>query len=143
MVLAVLAVLAGCGSDGGPADATDSVTELRIVTWEDTRPAGGIGRVLGLRRRGVGEPTVWTLRCDPPAGSFPNPEEACDRLDELDRPFAEIEEDAICTEQYGGPELASIQGAYRDEAVFTQFNRQDGCQIARWDKHKFLFARKK
>jgi hypothetical protein len=139
MGLAILAVVAGCGSDGGPADATNMVTELRIVAWEDTRPAGGVGRVLGLRRRGVGDAKIWTLRCDPPGGNFPDPEEACDGLDELDQPFVETPMDAICTEQFGGPQLASIQGVYRDEGVSTRFDRTDGCEIARWDKHAFLF----
>jgi hypothetical protein len=140
--LASLAVLAGCGSGGGPAEATDMVTELRIVSWEDTRPAGGVGRVLGLRRRGVGEAKTWILRCDPPGGTFPKPEEACERLDELDQPFVETPMDAICTEQYGGPQLASIQGVYRDEGVITRFDRTNGCEISRWDKHAFLFKPK-
>ncbi|HEV3477996.1 MAG TPA: SSI family serine proteinase inhibitor [Gaiellaceae bacterium] len=140
--MAVLAVLAGCGGGGEPAGATDMVTDLRIVSWEDTRPAGGVGRVLGLRRRGVGEPKIWTLRCDPPGGTFPDPEDACDKLDELDQPFLETPMDAICTEQYGGPQLASIQGTYRDEAVTTRFDRTNGCEIARWNKHAFLFKPK-
>jgi hypothetical protein len=141
--LGLLAGVAGCGSGGGePAEATDAVTDLRIVAWEDTRPAGGVGRVLGLRRRGVGEAKVWTLRCDPPGGTFPDPEGACEQLDEMEQPFAETPEDAICTEQYGGPQLASIQGVYRDESVTTRFDRTNGCEISRWNKHAFLFKTK-
>jgi Subtilisin inhibitor-like len=143
-LVVVLAVLAGCGGGGGaPVDAADTVTDLRIVTWTDTRPAGGVGRVLGLRRRGVGEPKTYSLRCDPPGGTFPDPEEACEKLAELDQPFAETPEDAICTEQYGGDQLASVQGAYRDEGISTRFDRSDGCEISRWDKHAFLFEPKK
>jgi hypothetical protein len=142
-VLAVLTGSAGCGSgDDGPAGATDTVTDLRIVAWEDTRPAGGVGRPLGLRRRGVGEAKVWTLRCDPPGGSFPDPEEACERLDDVEQPFVETPLDAICTEQYGGPQLASVQGVYRDESVSTRFDRTNGCEIARWKKHAFLITPK-
>jgi hypothetical protein len=142
-VLGVLAaLLSGCGSGGGPAEATDTVTDLRLVVWEDTRPAGGVGRALGLRRRGTGDPKVWTLRCDPPGGSFPDAEEACERLDEVEQPFAETPEDAVCTEQYGGGKLASVQGVYRDESVSTRFDRVNGCEIARWDKHAFLFTPK-
>jgi hypothetical protein len=143
VLLALSAALASCGSSGGPAEATDSVTELRIVSWEDTRPAGGVGRVLGLRRRGSGDFTTWTLRCDPAGGSFPDPEEACEKLDDLDNPFKETETDAICTEQFGGPQLASVQGVYRDETVSTRFERTNGCEISRWDKHAFLFIQKK
>jgi Subtilisin inhibitor-like len=141
-LLAVLAGVAGCGSGGEPAEATDTVTDLRIVAWEDTRPAGGVGRVLGLRRRGVGPAKVWTLRCDPPGGNFPDPERACEQLEEVDQPFAETPEDAICTEQFGGPQMASIQGVYRDESVTTRFDRTNGCEISRWNKHAFLFKPK-
>jgi hypothetical protein len=137
----VLVVLAGCGSSGGngPADPTRAVTDLRIAAWESTRPAGGVGRALDLRRRGVGQSKVWTLRCDPPGGTFPDAEEACERLDDVDQPFAETPEDAVCTEQYGGSELLSVQGVYRDETVNARFDRTNGCEIARWDKHAFLF----
>jgi hypothetical protein len=141
-LVVVLAVLSGCGSDSGPVEATDSVTDLRIVRWEDTRPAGGVGRVLGLRRRGVGEAKTWTLRCDPPGGTFPDAESACEQLDELETPFAETPPEVACTEQYGGPELASVQGVYRDETVSTRFERTDGCEIERWAKHAFLFPTK-
>jgi hypothetical protein len=144
MVLGLSAALAGCGSSSGaPVDATASVTDLRIVAWQDTRPAGGVGRALGLRRRGVGDPKTWTLRCDPPGGNFPDAEEACDRLDELDQPFAETPVETVCTEQYGGDQLASVQGVYRDEGISTRFDRTNGCEISRWDKHAFLFAPKK
>jgi hypothetical protein len=137
----VLVVLVGCGSSGGngPADPTRAVTDLRIAAWEDTRPAGGVGRALGLRRRGQGQSKVWTLRCDPPGGTFPNAKDACERLDDIDQPFAETAEDAVCTEKYGGPQLLSVQGVYRDESVNARFDRTDGCEIARWDKHAFLF----
>jgi Subtilisin inhibitor-like len=143
VVLALSAALAGCGSDSGPAEATDSVTDLRIAAWETTRPAGGVGRALGLRRRGVGKVKIWTLRCDPPGGNFPDPEEACEKLEEIEQPFLETPMDTLCTEQYGGPQLASIQGVYRDESVTTRFDRTNGCEIARWNKHAFLFAPKR
>ena len=71
-----------------------------------------------------------TLRAAPP-----NAEEACDKLDDLDQPFAETPEDAVCTEQDGGDQLASVQGVYRDEGISTRFDRTDGCEIARWDLH--------
>jgi hypothetical protein len=28
---------------------------------------------------------------------------------------------------------------YRDESVNARFDRTNGCEIARWDKHAFLF----
>ena len=133
MGLGFLAGAAGCGGGGEPAEATDTVTDLRIVAWEDTRPAGGVGRVLGLRRRGVGEAKVWTLRCDPPGGNFPDPESACEQLEEVDQPFAETPEDAICTEQFGGPQTARVTGSWAGEPVDLQLSRTDGCRISQWE----------
>jgi hypothetical protein len=136
----LLALLAGCGSadSGGPAEATDTVTELQILYWENRMRPSPLGRVLGERRFGRGKPETYTLKCDPAGGTFPDPEDACKKLDELDQPFAETPDDAICTEQFGGEQVASINGVYRDETVNTRFSRDDGCEIARWDEHKFL-----
>ena len=143
-VLVVLAGLVGCGSGegGGPGEATGSVTELQILVWERGARPTSLGRALGERRTPVGKPKSWTLRCDPPAGTFPDPDGACNALDELDQPFAETPEDAVCTEQYGGPEVASVNGVFRDETVNTRFSRDDGCEVGRWKKHAFLLSGK-
>jgi hypothetical protein len=140
----VLAGLIGCGSGegGGPGAAADSVTELQIFVWERGARPSSLGRILGERRRPAGKPKSWTLRCDPPAGTFPDPKGACDRLDDLDQPFAETPEETACTQQYDGPEVASVSGVYRDETVNTRFSRDDGCEIARWRKHEFLLSGK-
>jgi hypothetical protein len=143
-VVVLLVALAGCGSDGGggPGEATGSVTELQILVWEQGARPTSLGRILGERRTPIGKPTSWTLRCDPPGGTFPDAEGACGELDNLDQPFAETPEEAVCTQQYGGPEVASVNGVYRDETVNTRFSRDDGCEIGRWRKHAFLFSGK-
>jgi hypothetical protein len=144
-LVVVLALLAGCGSEGGggPAEATDTVTELQILFWKGRTGPNPLGRVLGERRFGRGKPTTWTLTCDPPGGTFPDPEEACNKLDELDRPFVDTPDDAVCTEQFGGEQVAAVSGVYRDETVNTRFSRDDGCEIARWDEHAFLLEPEK
>ena len=145
MVLAVLAMLAGCGSgdSGGPAEATDTVTELQILVWQSRTRPSALGRVLGERRFGRGKPKTYQLKCDPPGGTLPDPEEACKKLDELDQPFVETPDDAMCTEQFGGEQIAAVSGVYRDETVNTRFSREDGCEIARWDEHAFLLEPEK
>jgi hypothetical protein len=35
--------------------------------------------------------------------------------------------------------VAVVEGLYRGETVDARFTRRDGCEIARWDKHAFLF----
>jgi hypothetical protein len=81
---------------------------------------------------------VWTLRC-PGGGTLPRPARACERLLRLRDPFAPVPRDVACTEIYGGPQEAEVHGTYRGRRVDARFNRTDGCEIARWNKVRFLF----
>ncbi len=38
----------------------------------------------------------------------------------------------LCTQQYGGPQLAVVTGWFLGREVTSQFSRTDGCEIARW-----------
>jgi hypothetical protein len=38
----------------------------------------------------------------------------------------------LCTQQYGGPQVAVVTGRYRGREVHSEFSRTDGCEIARW-----------
>ena len=38
----------------------------------------------------------------------------------------------LCTQQYGGPQVAIVTGRYRGREVHSEFSRTDGCEIARW-----------
>ncbi|MFF1828468.1 serine protease inhibitor [Paenarthrobacter sp. NPDC058040] len=40
--------------------------------------------------------------------------------------------DRICTQQYGGPQMATVTGWFRGRKVNSAFSRTDGCEIARW-----------
>ncbi|WP_426005837.1 serine protease inhibitor [Paenarthrobacter sp. NyZ202] len=40
--------------------------------------------------------------------------------------------DRICTQQYGGPQVAVVHGVFRGRQVTSRFSRTDGCEIARW-----------
>lgn len=46
--------------------------------------------------------------------------------------FPEPRPDRICTQQYGGPQVAVVKGWFRGREVNSQFSRTDGCEIARW-----------
>ena len=123
--LVVLAcVLAGCGGwEGGKTPGVQTV--LHIKAW----PQGKEGRA----------PREWRLHCDLAGGTHPAPERACEQLFDLDDAFAPTSDDAVCTELYGGPAVAEVGGLYRGETVDAKFARTDGCEIARWDRHAFLF----
>ncbi|MDQ0851742.1 hypothetical protein QFZ65_003680 [Arthrobacter sp. B3I9] len=38
----------------------------------------------------------------------------------------------MCTQQYGGPQVAVVTGWFMARKVHSQFSRTDGCEIARW-----------
>ena len=38
----------------------------------------------------------------------------------------------LCTQQYGGPQVAVVTGRYLGREVHCEFSRTDGCEIARW-----------
>ena len=41
------------------------------------------------------------------------------------------------------PAIAEVEGLYRGETVDARFTRMNGCEIARWDRHAFLFPVKR
>jgi hypothetical protein len=123
-LVALAFVLAGCGGwEGGQSPGIQTV--LHIKAW----PHGN----------GRGAVREWRLHCDLAGGTHPDPEEACEQLLGLDDPFAPTPGDAVCTEIYGGPAVAEVEGLYRGETIDAKFSRTNGCEIARWDRHAFLF----
>jgi hypothetical protein len=103
----------------GASSAASSETALTVTYW-----ANGIGK---------GEPTRWTLRCNPARGTLARPAVACRRLAEQGvRLFAAVPEDAICTQIYGGPQVGRVVGTVKGKRVWATFTRTDGCRISRW-----------
>ena len=121
LAVAVLAVAAagaltacGSGTENGPG----TLTELTITVRESPQSA----------------PQTWTLTCDPPGGTHPDPSAACAQLAALPAPFAQTPKDMACTQIYGGPQTATVTGTYRSAPVEATFSQTDGCEIARWDR---------
>ncbi|SOD63673.1 Subtilisin inhibitor-like [Streptomyces zhaozhouensis] len=77
---------------------------------------------------------TFELTCAPAGGTHPRAGDACGRLAELDAPFASVEEGTVCTFLYGGPATARVTGQWRGERVDAEFNRDNGCEISRWDR---------
>jgi hypothetical protein len=115
-LLAAIALLAGCGSDG-----SGSASEPRYDVTISYRPTGA----------GGGEQTA-TLTCDPDGGTHPDPAKACDALLQNEDALKPVPGDVACTEIYGGPQVATIVGG----DVNASFSRSNGCEIARWDALK-------
>ena len=111
-----LLLLAACTSGGGD-----------VVSSEPTRLSVELVAAPGQA------PQRWTLTCDPAGGDHPDPEGACRDLAAADDPFAPLPADAMCTEIYGGPQTAVVEGTWRGEPVRLELSRTDGCRIAQWD----------
>lgn len=107
----------GQAAPGGGERAGDHLT----VTVTGTGPSDG----------------VYELYCHPAGGTHPEPQEACDSLDEATvwgkDPFAPVPPDALCTDVYGGPETAHVTGVWAGRPVDADYLRTNGCEISRWD----------
>jgi hypothetical protein len=76
----------------------------------------------------------WVVRCP---GAAP-----CARLEEGGRAlFLPTPRGIVCTDIYGGPQVAYVHGALAGRHVWARFSRTDGCQIARWSRISFLLRR--
>lgn len=80
--------------------------------------------------------TQLTVRVDPD-GDGPKPgKEGRVRSASGLRPadFEPVPDDVACTELYGGPETATVSGTLDGRRVDARFARNNGCEIARWEK---------
>lgn len=80
-------------------------------------------------------PTTETYACDAEGGSLDGDEEACAALVEQRAWLVEGDpDDQVCTQQYGGPEVAELRGDVDGQAFERRVDRTDGCGIERWDR---------
>jgi len=121
MAAAVIGValtgLTAC-ADGGTTQAQQAPVTRLTITFVSEEGA---------------QPSVWELTCDPAGGTHPDPEGACRTLAEAKEPFAAPPPNQICTEIYGGPQRATVEGTWQGDGVRAEFSRTNGCEIARWD----------
>ena len=157
LTAAALGLLAGCGADtpGGdvtteprPSGSVDQpVPSAPATSPPATEPSGsatsdpgGIDPVDRTDLRitvdtGSGQTRTYTLRCDPAGGDHPDPAAACAALAQMDTPFAPLPKGLLCTQIYGGPQTATVEGVYRGVPILATFRRTDGCEINRWDSY--------
>lgn len=119
--------------DAEDTDGGDAAVELVIetsVSGEDDLPV----------QEGFEEGT-WTLTCSPAGGDHPDPEAACATIDEIGtEPFTMDTSDMACTMQIGGPEEAHVTGHIEDTEIDTEFNKRNGCEIARFGDVETVIA---
>jgi hypothetical protein len=129
LLTAIAAVLTACASPaGGPGGDAAASSDA-------TSGAAAASDLVVEVDPGDGSPVErFTLVCgDVVEGDHPDGTAACDHLGGLDEPFAPLPEDAICTEQYGGPQTAQVTGTWQGEPVDLELSRVDGCAISQWD----------
>jgi hypothetical protein len=123
-LLAILSLLAVALAAGADASATGR-TALRITYYED-----------------VAEPETridYTLRCNPVGGTHPKRTAACRELARLGRStLRPVPPNTACTEIYGGPSVVIVSGMIDGRRVWAKLRRDNGCQIARWERNWFL-----
>jgi hypothetical protein len=121
--LAVLvAALAGCGSQEG-AGTRGQLAQLVVRVDDDGAKGAGPAREL-------------RLTCEQPTDSS-----ACGAAAGISAAdLRETPPGTACTQIYGGPEEASIEGTIRGDDVDAHFDRRDGCEIARWERVQPLLS---
>lgn len=144
--VAVLLLLGGCASlddgDGdlppaGPDDPVssddDSPTPAPTTSAPPSTPLAADLTVV-LDESGEGQTKTWTLTCEPAGGDHPDVDAACAALAAagLDA-FDPTPKDVACTEIYGGPQTATVEGTVDGTSVRASFSRSNGCEISRWD----------
>lgn len=143
-----LALVSGCGSLGQDAGGGDTPTssgpDVLAPTATPTGPPEPTGSgtpdaiparlTITLDETGSGSPIEMTLTCSPTGGDHPDPEAACAVLAVVGaKAFAPPAKDEMCTEQYGGPQVATVVGTVDGTTVRARFSRTNGCEIGRWD----------
>lgn len=132
----IVASAAACGSNDanvGPnhAQPADQATATALTISVTPKPGA--------------KPQEWTLKCDPPGGSHPKAKQACAALAKASKvksPFAATPKNQMCTQIFGGPQQAKIDGTWHGTRVDATFSRKNGCEIKRWNAIKPVLNQK-
>lgn len=88
----------------------------------------------------TGRSVSYTLACPVGTGTLPAAADACEQLSRLEASvFAPDPSGTACTQIYGGPQVARVTGHFNDNSIDANFDRHNGCEIARWNRLAFLF----
>jgi hypothetical protein len=109
--------LAGCGDGEGDGEGSSSPsgTDLKVTVW----PKGPDGKS-----------TVKTVKCD---GDGP-----CKGATQTG--IQPVEDDVACTQVFGGPATAKVEGTLQGEGVRASFDLTDGCEIDRWNRNSGILG---
>jgi hypothetical protein len=118
VLLACLAALglAGCGSNDEQAASPPAVADLTVTVDADGD--------------GSDKPRSTTVKCEAAQDS-----DTCKAVDGMaPKTFEPVGDMVACTQQYGGPETATVTGTLHGDAIDATFSRVNGCEISRWEQ---------
>ena len=140
-------LLAGCaslepgGSPDDPVTSDDSPGSSPSPTQEPPAEPVTADLTIVVDATGEGATQTFTLTCEPAGGDHPDPAAACAALARAGvDAFAPTPRGVACTEQWGGPQVATVQGTVDGEQISVRFDRTNGCQISRWDRLAPVFG---
>ena len=121
--------LAGCGGEKEAGDGSGSGTAAPATQLTVRVDPDGDGPEKAKQAR---------ISCEGGSDGSRGPCATAGKLRPAD--FEPTPDDVACTELFGGPQTATISGTLQREQVQGRFSRQDGCEIARWEKVSALLA---
>lgn len=106
----------------GKADGTNPI-DLTITLREEPASGEYVFRLVAAAGRSTAGSTL------------PAPEAALSEVERFgeDIFFPTSGPPKLCTQQYGGPQVAVVTGIFHGRQVHATFQRTDGCEIARWN----------
>ena len=118
-----LVMFAACGGDEPIGGGPYPVADLEVVVDHPDR------NTISYRITCLGDTATITGDVDLDEHA------ACEALSrpQVQQRLAEGPTDEICTEQYGGPDTATITGTIDETPVDTVVDRTNGCGISDWD----------
>ncbi|MCW2943491.1 MAG: hypothetical protein JWR24_208 [Actinoallomurus sp.] len=158
--IAAALILTGCKDGQGaakpqPSDQTSQPAQSTTPGTPGTQPPTSqpsgqptteatTRLTITVRMSPTAKPITRTLTCDPVGGDVPRPADACAALAKAAAakgdPFAPTPKGQMCTQIYGGPEVATVTGTYNGKKVNATFNRKNGCELKRWGDLAPLFG---
>jgi hypothetical protein len=118
VLLACLTALGavGCGGTDEQAAAPPPVADLTVTVDADGD--------------GAAQPRSARVKCETADAS-----KACQAADRIKaKTFEPVPGDVACTQQYGGPQTATVKGTLHGETIDAKFSRVNGCEISRWQE---------
>lgn len=153
LVLVLALALAGCGGGGDDESSSSSRrVDSAKPAKDDVQVFDDVAADLKIRLANVGDPKSGSgipvptgIACSKSLPATCRGTLACPAKAKADygicawlavdgkAVFAPPATNQICTEQYGGPEVATVTGTFDGDAVSATFSRTNGCEIARFD----------